>query len=296
MNNPFFTSSNLQRVQIKLLLPLACILIPFLIGPALFGFLASFTNYAPTQAHIRFVGLANFAAILHDSQATAAVRNITLFVACAVPLELAVGFGLAYLLRHPFRGRDFIRIVMLIPWLVGPIANGVMWRFLLSNTTGFLSFAQTGLGLPEAASPLGVPGLALLTLIATEVWRKSPLVAFLLLPGLLAIPAEQWEQAVLDGAALHQRVFNIAWPGLRSLVWVVGLLLAGETLGTFEGVLVMTGGGPGTATLTPGLLSFQQAFQVNDWSRGAASAWLIMVAVMWLGLVYAWLARKDELL
>ncbi len=282
------------RIQIKLLLPLACILIPFLMGPALFGFVASFTNYTPLSTQLRFVGLANFAASLRDPQTLAALRNIGVFVVCAVPLELGVGFGLAYLLRPPFRGRDAIRIALLIPWLVGPIANGVMWHFLLSSSTGLFSFIQTSLRLPAYQSPLGTPSLALLTIVATEVWRKAPLVAFLVLPGLLAMSGEQWEWATLEGASLRQRLSNIALPALRPLLLTIGLLLAGDTLGTFESALVMTGGGPGTATLTPGLLSFQQAFQVNDGSRAAASAWLIMCAVVLLGLIYVGLGHEGE--
>jgi ABC-type sugar transport system permease subunit len=208
--------------------------------------------------------------------------------------ELVIGFGLAYLLRRPFRGRGLLRVLLLAPWLVSPIANGVMWTYLFNSNTGLVNFWLALLRLPAPPSPLGLLSLALPTTIAVEVWRSAPLASFLLLPGLLAIPAEQWEQAAVEGAPLLLRLWHIALPPLRPLLLTVAMLLVGSSLGTFDTVLILTGGGPGTATLTPGLFSYQQAFQVNNWPIGATSAWLIVAAVVLIGLVYLRLGRRAE--
>ncbi len=274
-------------------LPLALILLPFLIGPALFGFVASFTNYAPVQPHLRFVGLNNYAAVLADPQFRAAFRNIIIFSLIAVPGELAIGFALAYLLREPFRGRGLLRMVLLIPWLVSPIASGVMWHYLFNSEHGLPNFWFALLQLPTPPAPLGIRGLALPATIATDIWRKSPLVTFLLLPGLLAVPAEQWEHATLEGAPTLSQIRHIALPWLKPLVLTVALLLLGDTLGTFDSVLILTGGGPGSETLTPGLYSYQQAFQVSNWPIGATSAWLVAAAVLLVGVVYLRLVRAE---
>ena len=218
--------------------------------------LASFTNYAPLQQHLRFVGLANFAAVLRDGQALTAYRNIAVFCAISVLLDLGIGFALAYLLRHDFRGRALLRVGLLIPWLVGDGANGVMWHFLLGANVGMMNYGLSLFGLPAQPSPLGTHDLALLTIIFTEVWHTSPLVAFLLLPGITSIPSDHWEQASLDGASLIDRLRYVALPVLRPLLFTLAMLFVGETLGTFDGAWVMTDGGPSTAIVTPGLLSF----------------------------------------
>lgn len=275
-------------------LPLALLLLPFLIGPAVFGFLVSFTNYAPIQPHLRFVGPDNYAVVLRDPQFRAAFRNITVFSLVAVPAELAIGFALAYLLREPFRGRGLLRIVLLIPWLVSPIASGVMWHYLFNSEHGLPNFWFALLQLPTPPSPLGIQGLALPATIVTDIWRKSPLVTFLLLPGLLAVPAEQWEHATLEGAPTWSRIRHIALPWVSPLMLTVALLLLGDTLGTFDSVLILTGGGPGSETLTPGLYSYQHAFQVNNWPIGATSAWLVAAAVLLAGLAYLRLVRAEE--
>ena len=279
------------RQRFLLLLPLAIVLVPFLIGPALFGFFASFTNYAPNQQNLRLVGLANYAAVVNDSEFRAAYRNIAVFTLVAVPVELGLGFLLAYLLRESFRGRGMVRVLLLVPWLVSPIANGVMWHYLLNSQVGLLNYLLAWFHLAMDSSPLGIKGLTLPTVIATDIWRLAPLVSFLVLPGLLAIPTDIWEQATLEGASVFQQIRAIAIPQVLPLLLTIALLLIGATLGTFENVLMMTGGGPGTETATPGLSSYQQAFQINNWSLGAAGAWVIVAAILVLGLTYLKLMR-----
>jgi ABC-type sugar transport system permease subunit len=80
-------------------------------------------------------------------------------------------------------------------------------------------------------------------------------------------------------------------PTLRPLLLAITMLLIGLSLGTFDAILILTGGGPGTSTVTPALYSYNQAFGVNNWPLGAASAWLIAAGVLGAGLVYVGLAR-----
>jgi ABC-type sugar transport system permease subunit len=190
------------------------------------------------------------------------------------------------------RGRAVLRIALLLPWLVSPIANGVMWHFLFNLQMGLINYipAWFGVNLP---SPFGSQAWALPTTIATDVWRNAPLATFLLLPGLLAIPSEQWEYAIIEGASSLTRIRYIVIPWTRYLILAVALLLIGETLGTSDGILILTGGGPGSATMTPGLYSFLQAFQYQAWSVGATAAWLIVASMLLIGLVYLRLVRAE---
>ncbi|OLC65942.1 MAG: hypothetical protein AUH69_08290 [Actinobacteria bacterium 13_1_40CM_4_65_12] len=261
--------------------------------PALLGLFATFSTYSPFATSIHFAGLSNYLSVIEDRQFGAAVRNITIFTVVAVPLELAIGFGVAYLLRRPIRGRGLLRLLLLLPWLVSPIANGVMWHFLLVGAHSILDFAGGWLAQSSIVSPIGDARLALPTIIAVEIWREAPFVAFLLLPGLLAVPAELWEHATLDGASWIEQVFTVALPSLRPLLLAITMLLVGLSLGTFDSVLILTGGGPGSASVTPALYSYNQAFVINNWPAGAASAWLIALAVLGVGLFYINLAKRS---
>jgi len=281
-----------RRDRIVLFAPLAVLLGGWLVLPAVLGLVATFTTYSPFTTTVRLSGFANYTAVVQDPQFGAAIRNIAVFTAAAVPLELAVGFGIAYLLRRPIKGRALWRVLFLAPWLVSPIAGGVMWHFLFGGATGILDFAFGWLGLPEVASPVGDLRLALPTAIAVEIWRVAPFVTFLLLPGLVSIPNEQWEEATLAGASWIQQIRHVAIPELRTLLLTVAMLLVGLSFGAFDTILILTGGGPGTATLTPALYSYGRAFQTNDWPVGAASGWLVAAGVIAVGAIYLRLGRE----
>jgi len=283
-----------RRDRVVLFGPFVLVVTALLIGPAVLGLLATFTTYAPGRTTTELVGSANYAAVFASGQFLVAARNVAVFVLVAVPLELGIGFSLAYVLRRSFRGRGLWRVLLLVPWLVSPIANGVMWHFLFSDSTGLLNYGLAAVGLPSQPSPLSQHGLALLTTIGVEVWRTSPLVAFLLLPSLSAISDEKWEHATIEGASWFSQVRHVALPSIRPIVLAVTMLLTGAALGTFDTVLILTGGGPGSETMTPALFSYQQAFGVNNWPVGATSAWLIVLAVLVVGGVYLTLARRVD--
>lgn len=281
-----------RRDRLLLFAPLGILLGGWLVVPAFIGLLATLTTYSPLTTAVAFVGLDNYGAVIRDPQFGHAVRNVAIFTVIAVPLELGVGFSIAYLLRRPIWGRSWWRGILLLPWLVSPIAVGVMWHFLFGGATGIVNFVLAWLGSSEAESPIGDVRLALPATIAIEVWRVAPFVTFLLLPGLLAIPEDRWEQATLAGVPWHGRITRIAIPEVWPLLLTVAMLLTGLSLGAFDAILILTGGGPGTATLTPALYSYGRAFATNDWPIGAASAWLVAAGVAGVGAVYIRLARQ----
>ncbi len=274
--------------------PLAIVLSIWLIVPAMLGLIATVTNYAPAQPDVHWVGLKNFQVIVADRSLGAAARNIAVYTCVAVPLQLVVGLGLAYLLREPFRGRSLVRLLLLVPWLVSPVASGVMWHFLFDSETGLLNFVVRSLGLPGLPSPLSQHGLALLMVVFVESWRVAPLVCFLLLPSLSLIAPERWENAVLDGLSTIATIRHVALPAMRPVILAVTMLLIGGALATFDSVLTLTGGGPGTETVTPALYSYDKAFTFSNWPTGAASGWLVGGAVLLVGLAYVGLATRSE--
>ena len=282
-----------RRQQLLFLTPLTLVLIPFLLWPALFGLFASFTNYVPYQ-HItlQFVGLDNYATILRDTDFQAAIRNVTVFTIATVAVELSLGMTIAYALRRPFQGRSLVRFVLLLPWLVSPVANGVMWHFLFNPERGIVNFWPALVGLPHPPSPLG-PGLAIFAAMGVDIWRKVPLVSFLVLPGLLGIPAGQWDHADVEGLSFLNRMRHIVVPHIRLLLFTITLLLIGDALGTAEGIQILTGGGPGSETITPGLFSYDRAIKTFDWLTGATSAWLIALAIVLVGVCYILLSRHE---
>jgi ABC-type sugar transport system permease subunit len=276
-----------------LIVPLALLIGLFTIWPALYGLVYSFTSFDGLRnVPVHFTGLENYIRAFDQPGFRDAMRNAVVLALVSVTLQMALGALVALALRRPFRGRTVVRLLLLAPWLVSPIASGVMWRFLFNRDSGLINVLPALLGLPLLPDPRG-PGLAMLSVILIETWRKAPLVAFLVLPALMGVPASLWDLASLEGLSRLQTVRHVALPHLRGLLLTLFMLLVGDALGTFETVLMFTGGGPGDETITPGLFSYQQAFQTYNWSLGSSSAWVVAASVIVLGAAYLVLNRRE---
>ncbi len=282
-----------RRQQFLLMTPLVLLLIPFLLWPGLFGLFASFTNYVPYQRiRLQFVGLDNYASILQDSDFQASIRNIIVLTVVTVSIELSLGLTIAYALRRPFRGRSIVRFILLLPWLISPVATGVMWHFMFDTQKGLVNFWPALVGLPSPPSALS-SGLAIFAVMAVDIWRKVPFVSFLALPGVLAISPAQWDNARLEGLSFLSQIRHIVVPHTRLLLLTIAMLLVGDALGTSDLIFILTGGGPVSETMTPGLYSYLRAIRSFNWQAGATSAWLIALAIFLVGAGYVFLARRG---
>ncbi len=283
-----------RRQQWLFLAPFFLLVVPFMIWPSVFGLFSSLTNYVPFQKITpHFVGFFNYSRILSDRDFRAALSNILVFTLFTVSIELLLGVLIAYRLRKAFRGRSVIRFILLIPWLISPVANGVMWRFLLSRGNGIPYYGAEMLGLSAFPVLLG-QGLALPTMIAVDIWRKMPLVMFLVFPGLQFIAPAYWDLADLEGMGLGVRLRHIVFPQVRLLLLTIMLLLIGDSLATAESIMIVTGGGPGSETMTPGLYSYTHAVNIHDWIGATTSAWMIAALVLIVGIIYLALTRREK--
>ena len=252
------------RERFVLLAPFTVLIAVFLVWPALRDFSLTFTNFDPLRPQtLQWIGLEHYARAISSSDFRAAIINLAFFVPCSVTLELLFGSLIALALREPFRGRSLVRALLLVPWLINPIAAGVMARFLSSDHVGLF------------AINLRASGFALPSLIMLEAWRNTPLVTFLMLPGLMLIPTSHWDLARLDGLKIAQVFRHVIVPGLRPLLLAVTLLILANAIAGFETVLMFTGGGPGSQTMLPGLLAYLASYKTFDWALGSSLSWLI---------------------
>jgi multiple sugar transport system permease protein len=123
----------------------------------------------------------------------------------------------------------------------------------------------------------------------------APLAAFLLLPGVLAVPQDDIDQAIIMGSPALTTWWVAIIPRIRVLLLTVLLLLVAQSLTTFDSIFVLTGGGPGSRTITPALQAYNLAVQGHDWSRGATASWLLAVLVLVAGAVYIRLLRAEPI-
>lgn len=221
--------------------------------------------------------------------------------------SIALGMVAALALRRPFRGRGVLRGTMLLPYVAPVVAVTFVWETALSPQTGIVNYWGThllGWHKPIAflstdsqqVSVLGahftVP-LALLTVVAFEIWRYFPFAFLFLLARLQAVPAGLEEAATVDGATLTQRFRHILLPQLMPVVALLSVLRFIMTFNKFDDVYLLTGGDSGTDVVAVRVYNFLTA----RYDVGAAAAQALVLAVILmvlLGIYFIFFAKRVQ--
>ena len=240
-----------------------------------------------------FVGLANYATALSDPVFWSSLLTSMVWVVTAVAAQFVLGLATALLLNRHFAWRGIARALIVVPWALPSVIIGLIWTWMLDFNLGLVN--EIGLRLGLLAQPiawLSQPGTALAAVILAVVWQGFPFFAVTLLAGLQGIPAELYEAASLDGASTFAKFLNVTIPGLAAVMTTALLLRMIWVANSLDLILVMTGGGPGTATQTLPLHAFLTAWSGGNYGQGSALA--VILTLLLLGVVVMYLLRSAR--
>jgi multiple sugar transport system permease protein len=182
----------------------------------------------------------------------------------------------------------------LLPWVTSYVVTYLIFRWILNADLGLLNaFFVEVLGAPRVQW-LGNPVLAMVSLIVVNVWRDAPYAMVLLLAGLQGIPQELYEAAAIDGANRARSFRAVTLPLMRSALLVLVVLTTITDFNVVVAMLVLTGGGPGTATETMSLRMYNEAFINARMGTAAAIAMIIFGINVLLTLFYVRLLRTER--
>jgi len=240
-----------------------------------------------------FIGLDNYAALLADPLFWESLRHSLVWVVATVALQFALGFTAALLLNRSFWWRSAARALIVVPWALPSVIIGLTWSWMLDFNLGVANelLLRSGI-LSESVAWLARPDTAMPAVILALVWQGFPFFAVTLLAGLQAIPAEQYEAATVDGAGSWRCFIHVTLPGLAGVIATTLLLRMIWVANSLDVILVMTGGGPGTATHTLPLYAFLKAWSGLDFGYGSALA--VVLTLLLLGVVIAYALRAGE--
>jgi multiple sugar transport system permease protein len=213
--------------------------------------------FASSVTAPEFAGLANFRrAFLEDDRFRNAFWLTLYFTVLATGLQVVLGVALALLLNRPFRGKGFFRSIFLLPMVATPVAIALVWMMMYNPTLGVMNYlvglVKLGPFKWVSDANLVIPALALV-----DTWEWTPLITLISLAGLATLPLEPYESALIDGATPSQMFWRITLPLLRPTIMVALLFRAIDCLKTFDIIYVMTAGGPGFASETLNVYTFQ---------------------------------------
>jgi len=234
-----------------------------------------------------FIGLENYASILESSEFWSSLWITVKFTLLVVTVVTLLGVAIALLLNQRFPGRSALRTLILLPWAIPPVVNGLMWQWIYDSKIGALNGLLVSLGvISEYRGWLSEPTSALLALAFADVWNVLPLAVILLLAALQKIPGELYEAARMDGAGGFQSFWFITFPWLAQTLLVVLILQTLSAIRAFDVIYVLTAGGPGTSTTTLTWKTYLTTFENLDFGLGNAYAYVVSLITLGFALVY----------
>jgi len=242
-----------------------------------------------------WIGLGNFERLFADDVFWKAALNTAYFSVMEVVLVTLISLGVALLLNHPLGRSGFFRILLIIPWAIAPVANAVLWKWILNANYGVLNGILKSLGLIDDYQVwLGTPFSALNFLLIVDVWKSVPFVALLMLAGLQRVPQSLYRAAYMDGAGPWQSFLNVTLPTMRSVFAIAIVLQTIWSLRVFDLVFILTRGGPADATVLLNFLAYRVTFNFLDLGYGSAIANVIFALTFVLASLYVWLLWPRE--
>lgn len=257
---------------------------------------ALFLSVFKTQGTERtFVGLDNFISILKEDYFWSSIGRTFYFTILSVGLEFVLGMLVALLLNEKFRWRGIARAMLILPWALPTVVNGVLWSWIFNSSYGSLNGLLMQLGIiKQNVNWLGESGLAMNCVIFADVWKNYAMIALILLAGLQTIPGDYYEAATMDGAGAVRRFFSITFPLLKPSILVCLVLRTMEAFKVFDIVYTMTKGGPANSTQVISYYTYQTTFQYSQFGAGAALSFIVALFIMVMALVYIRLISGKE--
>ncbi len=255
--------------------------------PLAYSLYLSFHSINPITKRWVNVGFGNYTKLFHSSEFWSAFERTAYFAVFAVVGTTVLGMIYALVLNENFKGRGFLRSVVLVPWAMAPVSIAVLWSFVYAGNFGLLNAFLHDIGLGALATPWLGGGFRALNLVAlTHVWNQAPLTALMILAGLQSIPGNLHRAAILDGAGPIRRFFSITLPWLKPTLLFITIIATINALMAFDIILIMTRGGPGAATTLLAWLGYLQSFQFLRFGEGAATLYVLTIASLLLAILY----------
>lgn len=230
-----------------------------------------------------WVGLSHFVELGSDALWWKSFGNLVILTLALVAINLTFPLGAAAMIFHLWNLRMayLYRILLVVPMVVPGLVILMIWKFIYSPNIGLLNQTLALLGLEVLQRPwLGDFQLALYAIIFVGFPWVAGIGTLIYLAGFQAIPAELLDSAVIDGASTRQRLFHVELPMVLSQIKLVVILTIITAFQNFTIVLVMTGGGPGTETLVPGLHLYKNAMAYNRMGYACAIGTILFALIL----------------
>lgn len=280
-----------------LIAPSVLLLLALIAYPLAFALRNSFYfwNLQVGAEPLGFVGLDNYRQVLNSGDFLASLRNTVVLSVVGTGVEFTLGLAIALALTSALPGMSFARALLILPTTIAPIVAGFLFRYLYDPGAGLAPWLLRCFFIPVPPQGLlGSQATALVSVMAADIWQWTPFFSIVLYAGLLSVPEEIVEAARLDRASPWTMLVRIKLPLIRRTAAIVLMLRFMQLFNTFDSVLVLTRGGPGTATRTLGYSLYELGLVQFNIGLASAMTWLIVIIVNACIGLYVFIVFRHE--
>lgn len=280
-----------------LLVPSVLVIFGVLLFPMLSSLALSFTDLKMTKPGSgQFIGFDNFVSALANPLFWSSLQRTGIFTVATVFFEMVLGLAVALLLNARFKGRAFVRGLIILPWALPYVVNGVMWKWIFDANYGVLNAILSQLGLIQDYKIwLGDPAMAMVIVVAANIWKETPVAVLLLLAALQAMPKDMFEAASIDGANRWTIFRRITLPFLKPMILTLVVIKVIWALKEFDLIYIITKGGPASGTTLFSYYIYQNTFQYLNFGYGAALAYILTILALLMSFGYMKAMKGDQL-
>jgi len=227
---------------------------------------------------VKFIGLANYGAVLSSSYWWTALEVTLIITVFSVGITLVLGMLLAMLMHRTIFGRGTVRTAALIPYGIVTVAAAYGWQYAWTPSQGYLSAAFNN------AAPLTTQIAAISVIILAEIWKTTPFMGLLLLAGLSLVPEDLLKAGKMDGASTWQRFTKITLPLMKPAILVALLFRTLDSFRIFDNIYILTAGANNTGSVS--ILGYDNLFNALNLGIGSAISVLIFICVAIIAIIF----------
>ena len=273
--------------------PAIIIISVVMVFPTLYAFYMSFFKWRLGETP-QFIGIENYIKMFNMQDIFHSIWITILFAILVTVGTIVFGLYVALLLNMDLKGTNLVIALLLIPCAIPPVANGIIWKWIMNPRFGTFNNILISIGVlddfrvwAQEAWP------ALLIIIIATVYKMIPLAAFLMSASLKTIPKALYEAAEIDGMSTVGRFFAITLPLIRPSIVIISILLSVGTFKAFDMIYVITKGGPANFTAVLNFLSYTTTFRHMKFGLGSAIAFFISFIILIVCMFYYKVTNRE---
>ena len=276
------------------ILPSFVLMFIFNISPIFLSIFYSFTKYDMTAAPV-WVGFSNYVKLSQNKYLGMVLSNTVRYVLITVPTQTMLALLIAAFIAGALKNRygSFLRSVIFIPVIASLIASATVWD-VMYKPDGLINQFLALLGVSQPINFLGKKPTALPSVAVVSIWKSTGYYMVIYYAGVMNVPPDVREAAIVDGATPIQRFWYITLPILKPITYMIVTLGIIGSFQVFDLVYKMTGGGPGRSTYTVAYVIYTFAFQDKNYGYASAVAICLLIVILLIHLVQTLFFKEKD--